>query len=448
MFEFFERTKKNVKAYRDFLKDSGVQEVKSWEDIPICDKQNYLLKYPMAEMTKDDISKAFLIGTSSGFSNSGSVFWLKEATDEEKYLKAVRELLVDNYGIDKKKTLVIVSLAFGTWIGGMQLATTFRNLATSMKNLTVATPGLDLNEAVQIAKEFGSYYDTILWVVNPSSINIIYSLLKDEKSLLDKKVVFPVVGEYFSENFREEVALKFGHDKNYPFALRTGYGSADAGDLGIESKETIVLRKFLNNNIELCKELFLKDEAPMMFVKNDKALFEFIDGEIIVTKDQFIPLIRYNTKDCGGMLKKEKLKKIIEKDLYKKLPQEILYVFGRVSDSIVFYGTNLNIIKIGDFLSSLKNMEYAGLFEVSEEKDGDISFFKFDIYVYDIKDGLEEVYLKKLLNFLKSSSKEFVAKYAKLCSATKKDLIRIELKLIQELKIDKKHKYYTRIENV
>lgn len=441
MFDFFEKTKTSVKAYRDFLQDNGANEVKRWQDIPICDKQNYLLKYPLKDMAKDDISKAFLIGTSSGFSKSGSVFWLKEAIDEDAYLKAVKELLIDNYAIDKKKTLIIVSLAFGTWIGGMQLASTLRNLASSMDGITVATPGLDLNEAVQIAKEFGSFYDTILWVVNPSSINIIYSLLKDEKTLLDKKIAFPVVGEYFSENFRESIAMKFGYDKSYPFALRTGYGSADAGDLGIESKETIILRKFLNNDKELCKKLFLQDEAPMMFEKNSKTLFEFIDGKMIVTKEQFIPLIRYNTKDIGGMLKKEKLKNIIDKQLYEKLPDEILYVFGRVSDNIIFYGTNLNVSKIGDFLSSLKDMSYGGLFEVSEIKQDDISFFKFDIFVQNVQKSLEKIYLKELINFLKHSSNEFTAKYEKLSGAAGEDLIQVDLKSIKELKIDKKHRY-------
>ncbi len=441
MFDLLKKTRQNVKAYRNFLINNGVTDIKNWQDIPICDKQNYLLKYPIEDLASDDISKAFLIGTSSGFSKSGSVFWLKEAVDEKAYLKAVRELLIDNYAIDKKKTLIIVSLAFGTWIGGVQLASTFRNLASIMDNVTVATPSLDIKEACEITKRFGKFYDTILWVVNPSSINIIYYLLENEKTLLDKKIVFPVVGEYFSENFRESIAVKFGYDKSYPFAIRTGYGSADAGDLGIESKETIILRKFLNQNRDLCKKLFSQDEAPMMFVKNSKTLFEFIDGEVIVTKEQFIPLIRYNTKDCGGILEKKRVKKFIDKKLYKKLPDEILYIFGRVSDSIIFYGTNLNISKIGDFLSSLKNMEYAGLFEVSEKKEGDISFFEFKIYTQNFKKNLEKDYLRELIIFLKSSSKEFATKYEKLCGATGNDLIRVELKPIKELKIDKKHRY-------
>jgi phenylacetate-CoA ligase len=441
MYDLFKKTRDAVKAYRDFLEQNGVSEIEKWEDIPVCDKHNYLLKYPVEDLTKEDVSNAFLIGTSSGFSKSGSVFWLKESVDEAAYLKAVRDLLIDNYGIDENKTLIIVSLAFGTWIGGMQLASTFRNLASEMEGVTVATPGLNIKEAVEIAKKFGKFYDKIVWTVNPSSINIIYYLLKDEPSLLNGKIVFPVVGEYFTENFREDVAVKFGHLKEYPFAVRTGYGSADAGDLGIEYKETIELRKFLNQNPQLCRKLFSYDEAPMMFVKNNKTFIEIINGEIIVTKDQFIPLVRYNTKDCGGILHKKELKEYIDRELYEKLPDEILYVFGRTGDSIIFYGTNLNITRIGDFLSSLNRSDYAGLFEVSEKIKNGVSFFEFVIYTHDGKKENESEYLENIVTFLKNSSNEFAAKYEKLSHAAGEDLIRVSVKSIGELKIDKKHRY-------
>jgi len=92
MFDLFENTRDGVRGYRDFLESKGALEPKRWADIPICDKQSYLLKYPIEELTKEDISKAFLIGTSSGFSKSGSLFWLKESVDEEAYLRAVKEL--------------------------------------------------------------------------------------------------------------------------------------------------------------------------------------------------------------------------------------------------------------------------------------------------------------------------------------------------------------------
>jgi len=441
MFDFFDKVRKNVKAYQQFLEDNNVQDIQKWSDIPLCDKENYLLKYPMKELAQEDISNAFLIGTSSGFSKSGSVFWLKEAVDERAYLEIIKQIFIKEYSIDRQKTLFIISLAFGTWIGGMQIATTLRAMASDMEHVTLATPGLDLKEAAEIAQKFGAFYDQILWICNPSSINIIYALVKDDDSLLQGKISFPVVGEYFSEDFREDIAFKFGHDRKYIYSIKTGYGSADAGDLGIESEETVKLRKFFNNHSELLQKLFKTNEAPMMFVRNEKAFIESIEGELIVTKDQFIPLVRYNTKDRGGILKKRDIKEYIDSVLYATLPDEILYVFGRVSDSIIFYGTNLNIHEIDKFLSSLKEMSYGGLFDVKEiQKDG-VSLFEFTIYTEDIKEELALEYQNTLIEFLKKSSNEFSAKYDKLSKAVDKDLITVNLKFINELQIDKKHRY-------
>ncbi|MFP4486184.1 MAG: hypothetical protein ACLFOC_04440 [Campylobacterales bacterium] len=441
MYEFFLKVKQNVKAYREFLEDNSANNIKEWSEIPLCDKANYLLKYPIEDLAFDDISKAFLIGTSSGFSKSGAVFWLKEATDESAYLETVKKIFIDEYEIDKNKTLFVISLAFGTWIGGMQIATTLRSLAASMEGVTITTPSLDLNEASLIVKKFGKYYDKIIWVCNPSSINIIYSLIKDDDSLLQKKIAFPVVGEYFSEDFREEIALKLGYQKEYAFSIKTGYGSADAGDLGIESEHTIELRKFFNRNLELAKTVFNKKEAPMMFVKNPHAFIECHDGNLIVTKEQFIPLVRYNTKDCGNILRKDSIKHLIPESLYQNLPDEILYIFGRANDSVIFYGTNIDIDQIKKFLSSLKNMSYGGLFEIEEIKEKDISCFEFTIYVDEIDENLKLIYKKELIEFLKRSSNEFNAKYEKLSNAAGRELINVVLKEISKLTIDKKHRY-------
>ena len=441
-FALFKEVKNSIEGYQKFLKQNNFDEAQKWTDIPICNKKNYMLKYPIEKLCRQELfKKCSLIGASSGFSKEGSVLWLKQADDEKAYINAVKQLLISNYSIDSKSTLIIVSLALGTWIGGMQLACTFRKLASEMDNVIIATPGMDLKEAVHIAKRFGYLYKQILWITNPSNINIIYSLILDDKELLEGKIYFPVVGEYFSENFREKIAKKFGHNKENPFVVKTGYGSADTGDLGIETEDTIKLRKYLNNNKSISQKLFNDEAPPMMFVKNPKAFIEVINNDLIVTKDQFVPLIRYNTHDNGGLIKKLKLKEAgIKEDILQNLPDEILYVFGRNSNDIVFYGTNLNVTQIEEFLNSLNDsFSYGGLFEIeTKEKDG-IEFFEFTIYLLDKKDSLQKQYQDSLIEFLKASSNEFAAKYDKLYSAVQEDLIKVKLDFIKNKNIEKKH---------
>ncbi|WP_025209359.1 hypothetical protein [Hippea sp. KM1] len=441
-FALFEDVKSNVEAYRQFLKDSNVENVKEWDDIPIMTKENYLLKYDIEKTTrKDGMKRCSLIGASSGFSKTGSVYWLKQADDEEKYLKAIEESFKALYSIDKKRTLVIVSLAFGMWIGGMQLACAMRSLASKVDyQLTTALPGLDLKEGEQIVKRFKNSFDQFIWITNASNVSIIYSLLKDDKDLLEGCVFFPVVGEYFSESFRKDIALKFGH-KSDAVALWTGYGSADTGDLGMETKETIGLRRFLLENSALCRELFDTDDPPMIMKRTSSAFVEIIDGSIVVTKDQLIPLIRYDTKDSGILLEKGEFEGKIPKSLYQGLPDEMICIFGRVSDSVVFYGTNLKIPQIGRFFYSLKELKYSGVFEVEQKKIEGIDTFYFTVYT-DGENKDKEKYCKdKLIEFLKSYSREFNAKYDSLTKAADIELINVEIKEISQKQAVKKHKF-------
>jgi len=441
-FELFHNVQETVAGYKKFQQEHQQKTVDAWENIPICDKQNYLLNYPITELIRENsFAKCFLIGASSGFSKSGSVLWLKQSEDEESYIEQVKTLLINDYDIDKKTTLIIVSLALGTWIGGMQLASALRSLAGKTDGVVTATPGINLKESVHIAKEFGSMFEQIVWVTNPSSINIIYALLKDNKDLMNAKIYFPVVGEYFTENYRETISQKFGHKKDNPFVVKTGYGSADTGDLGIENETTIRLRKFLNNHPSICKALFNEENPPMLFIKNDKAYMETIDGNLIVTKDQFVPLIRYNTHDTGGLISKNTLKLAgVPENLLANLPNDILYIFGRTTDSVIFYGTNLNIYESGDFLNSLdESFSYAGLFEVEKKAKNDIEFIEYTIYVLEERQELIKNYQSILIDSLKASSNEFAAKYDELKTAINDDLIKVKIKLISEKNNAEKH---------
>jgi phenylacetate-CoA ligase len=442
-FEFFNNVRETVPGYKDFISGHPIHSETDWNRIPLTNKQNYLLHYPVNKLIREgSFKKCFLIGASSGFSKSGTVWWLKQSEDEGAYIEKVKELFIRDYRVDKKSTLVLVSLALGTWIGGMQLACTLRSLAGKMDGIVTATPGIDLNESIQLAKTFGKMFDQIIWITNPSSINIIYARLKKEdKELLNGKIFFPVVGEYFTENFREKIAENFGHSTDNVYVVKTGYGSADTGDLGIERESTIRLRKFLNRHPELSEKLMGDKNPPMFFEKSHQAYIETINGNLVVTKDQFIPLVRYNTHDTGGLIKKETFRDTgIDPALYNALPDEILYVFGRTSDSVIFYGTNLNIYASGDYLNMLDtSFSYGGLYEVKVTEENDIQFVEFTIYVLAPRKELSEKYRQALIRFLKSSSNEFNAKYDRLKAAAGQDLIRVKILPVTDKNLAQKH---------
>lgn len=449
---FYRKVVSSVPAYRNEIENhkliNVIEEIKSLSQLPILTKSNYLLEYPYEELCwPNELDKIHFIGSSSGFSKSGIVYWTKRPEDELDYMESIETMLRNNYQIDQKRTLIFCCMALGLWIGGMMITSTLRILATKGRNnITVVTPGLNLKEAVEIYERFHQKYEQTLWITNPSNISIITALIR--KKNIDFKPAsnfFPVVGEYYSETFREKVAQNYGHSIDSPFVVWTGYGSADTGDIAVETEATIKLRKYLLRNPELNKCLFKSEETPMILELSDNVFIEIIENQIIVTKDQLIPLVRYNTGDCGGFLEKDFTLDCynIPHEISKDLPKRMLYVFGRATDNIIFYGTNLNLVNINNhFLSLPDEFKYSGLFQVKEMLIDELTHFHFTVYTEDYQNSmLSKMYYNELIQYLKSSSSEFETKFINLSNSIDKPLITLQLEDVTNLDVKIKHKF-------
>lgn len=418
----------HVDAYRLFLKEQTGSDAlpADFESLPLTDKRNYLMQYPLEALChQGDMDHIHLIGASSGFSKSGAVYWPKRPCDEKGYMNAIEQMFVSTADIDKRKTLCVECLAFGMWIGGMQIAAALRNIALSGKyRFTICTPGLDLKAAAHVIMHYHEYYDQVLIITNPSNIPLFTALFRQDGSSLPMgKITFPVVGEYFSEAFREQVGRQYGHEADAPYVVWTGYGSADTGDVGVETAATIALRKYFHRHQEQCMSVFGTSSAPMILATSPSAYIEIIEGNIVVTKDQFLPLVRYDTKDAGGLLDKTRIKGLVPDQLYASLPEEMLYVYGRVDNAVIFYGTNLMVNDIQDYLLSLPaEMGYGGLFTIHAEESGEVPTFHFTIYTAG-SHASDAVYLDHIIRFLSRNSAEFNIKYQNLSASCTRPLI-------------------------
>jgi phenylacetate-CoA ligase len=445
---FARRVYERVPAYRRFLDRHGVGPDAPWAELPLTDKKGYLLAYELEELCWDSsLEDCHLIGASSGFSRTGSLFWPKRPQDEAAYLQAVERMLVDYHHIDRRRTLVLVCLAFGTWIGGMQLAAGLRTLAgTGRLPLTVCTPGLNLGEAVEIYARFHRHFQQSLWITNVSNVSLIATLM--ERRALEPppgSVFFGVVGEYLPEAFRAWTARRFGHPPEEPFCVWTGYGSADTGDLGVETRATVALRRFIYARPELSRRLFGSENTPLIMAASAEAHLEVVEGNLVVTKDQLIPLVRYDTGDAGGLLTRDELAQVAElpSGLVQELPPLMLYVSGRASDAVVFYGTNLMVGDIhGHLLSLPAELGYGGAFELSRREEEGVSVFHFKVYVDQPQDqGLAQRYQQAIVEFLESRSLEFRAKYRALCASVGRELIQVELADAAQRPAHLKHRF-------
>lgn len=437
-----------VPGYRRFLAVHGAGVDTAFEALPLQTKQNYLLEYPIEELCWDgNLGDCHLIGSSSGFSKSGSVFWPKRPQDEAQYLESLERMLALNYGIDRKRTLILCCMALGTWFGGMTITAALRVIAASGRlPITVCTPGLNLAEAVDVYARFYPNFQQVLWITNPSNIGLISALIsRKELEVPPGSCFFPVVGEYFSEAFRESVAARYHHQPDAPFVVWTGYGSADTGDIGVETAATIRFRKFVHADSALRQQLFGSDDTPMLLALNPKAQVEILDGQIVVTKDQLVPLVRYNTGDEGGLLPTAALARELSlpADLLAELPETLLFVRGRASNAIIFYGTNLNVQDINQhFLGLPREMRYSGLFTVRRVIQGEVTLFEFTVLVEgEVDPVLTHSYHASLLQYLRGQSLEFEAKYANLTRSIGEDLIKLKLEELTATTGTIKHRY-------
>ena len=446
--QFAREVYQRVPAYRRFLDQRGVSPDAPWEELPLTDKKGYLLANDIEELCWDgSLDDCHLIGSSSGFSRSGSLFWPKRPRDEEAYLQALERMLIDYHHLDQRRTLVLVCLAFGTWMAGMQLATTLRTLAaTGRLPLTVCTPGLNLGEAVEIYARFHRHFQQSLWITNVSNVSLIATLM-EHRGLEPPpgSVFFGVLGEYLPEAFRAWVARRFGHDPEEPFCVWTGYGSADTGDLATETRQTIALRRYLYARPELSRRLFGSDNTPLIMAANPKAHLEVVEGNLVASKDQLVPLVRYDTGDAGGLLTPEELARAVELPpaLVPDLPPLMLYVSGRASDAVVFYGTNLMVGDIHEHLLSLpQEMGYGGAFELAQREEDGVSVFHFKVYTARPQDqDLARRYQQAIVEFLESRSLEFRTKYRALCASVGRDLIQVELADAAQRPAHLKHRF-------
>jgi phenylacetate-CoA ligase len=427
-----------VPAYRQFLDKAGASPGGPWTSLPLTNKADYLLAYPFEDLVWDrDLSGCHFIGCSSGFSKTGSIFWPKRPEDERNYLEGLRQTLADHYAIDQKRTLVLVCLAFGTWIAGIQMAASMRAMAIDRGELpiTVCTPGLNLSEAVQICARFQGQFEQFLWITNPSNIPLIATLLqRHELPVGGGRHQFAVLGEYYSQDFRDWVARRF--EQQNPYGIWTGYGSADTGGIGVETAATIALRAWYAAHPEQCQDRFGTASVPMILAQSSDILVEVVDGELIVSKDQLVPLIRYNTRDAGGQLNKSDCPEI------DGLPELMVYVYGRASDAVIFYGTNLMMSDLADFFLGLEaDYRYGGLFEVRKKEREGVSIFMFSLYAFAPDEQLRERLEAALMRFLTGRSLEFAAKFEPLSRSFGEKLIQLDLKDAAELQGRIKHRY-------
>jgi phenylacetate-CoA ligase len=129
------------------------------------------------------------------------------------------------------------------------------------------------------------------------------------------------------------------------------YGTADGGVLGNETPLSIAVRRFLADRPEAARAVFGQDRLPTLVQYDPMSrFFEAVDGALVFSGDNGIPLVRYGILDTGGVVPFEAMMAtlaglgfdplpLLEGGIARPMP--FAYVFGRSDFTVSFHGANV-----------------------------------------------------------------------------------------------------------
>lgn len=390
------RAREHVPAYRSYLQSCRDVRAGSWEEQPVTDKQNYLLAYDYNDLLADGYEQTFAIFASSG-SSGHSFYWPQLKTMHRSAVPALEGFLEQAFKLSRRKTLAIVGLALGSWIGGEHVSWALKSIAVnSTYPFAVFSPGNRHEEIIRMICRAARFVDQILLFVCPSAIahlNLRAEAAGDPLPLA--KLRYVVLGEPFPESVRTSLQARAGLDRCAPFMLSI-YGSADTGVLGAESPASVAARQLLSEDRELSASLVVGPTVPHLFhVAAPDAYLESVAGELCVTRWQGIPLLRYNLHDDVRLWSWRALRSAIlqcpgrrpaDVDLRGVLAvasddlPDLLAVVGRSDRTVILCGTNLSEAMIDQAVRSAALEPYlTGICRARLCYDGDRQRLEFDL---------------------------------------------------------------------
>ncbi|MBI2889076.1 MAG: phenylacetate--CoA ligase family protein [Candidatus Liptonbacteria bacterium] len=308
--KFFHEAAQRVPAYKDFLEKNGVKPelvktIGDFKKIPLTTKENYLLQYPLAELSWDGnfTRGKWIISSTSG--STGEPFYFPRTRYQDEQFTLTAELCFrEFFGIERKSTLFIDCFALGVWIGGMFMYQVVRTLIDSGRyRLSLITPGADKTEAIKAFKNLAPHFDQ---VIIGGYAPLVKDLIDDgvragiEWRKYDVKYFFAAEG--FTEGFRDYIVAHGG--VKHPLAgTLNHYGTADLGTMAHETPLSILVRRLAVNDEALFGKIFpeaYREPTLTQFIP-ELFYFEEVEGVLACSALGGLPLLRYNLKDRGGV---------------------------------------------------------------------------------------------------------------------------------------------------
>lgn len=358
LFNLFKQASLNVPAYRNFLRKNNISRsaIRTTEDItsiPVMSKKNYLRENTFADILWHGLTRLpYVLTSTSGSTGKPSYFARSHEVDDQSSL--IHELIFSASSLKKdKSTLAIVCFGMGVWIGGVITYQAYERMGRRGYPISILTPGINKTEILKILKDLAPQYEQLILTGYPPFLkDVIDEALAQGISFKNHRVCLLFAAEAFSEHFRDHLAEKVGIENPLTDTINI-YGAADIGTMAFETPFSILARRLAVKDEKLFADIFggtMKTPTLAQYVP-EFVSFEVSDGEILISGDSTIPLLRYSIGDHGGIytftelveryrkhgidLLKEAKAAGIQKHVYE-LP--FVYVFERIDLATTLYG--------------------------------------------------------------------------------------------------------------
>jgi phenylacetate-CoA ligase len=433
-----QETAAHVPAYARFLRLAGydpsrLRSFADFQDLPVVDKDAYLARYALEQRCRrGELARAHIVTLSSG-TTSTPTLWPRFPEQDAVQIEGFTDILHEHLRIRDRWTLMVVTLAMGSWVAGTMVAEMGQRMfAQPGMRGTVVTPGLNQDETLRFLEQLGPHYDQtfIMGYAAPMAA----MLEEGQRRGIDWSVLNLTLSsgsEYVSDGQRERLAQLLGKDLDRLEGFVGLFASSEAGGIiGYESHLCLLVRRLCARTPGLAEALFDSPVVPSLDQYNPlNAFLETHDGQILLTTRGGVPLVRYNTHDRGGILSMEEMVlrcRTFGYDLQAELaargfgpeyyrPLPFVYVFGR-SDAVTVHGANVYADQLTDLLAQqVLRATNSGHFRVAtlDQPDGH-TLLRLEI---ELNAGIEgsaalgALYERSIVQGLRRISSEFRAAY-------------------------------------
>lgn len=376
----FHKAVKNTPAYEKFLnknrlKFPQINSIKTINDfnklVPATEKDNYVKLYDFASRCKHgELPVRGNIDESSGTSGKATN-WIHDIGEEDLLFKSVKFEYNYSFSNEKEDYLVISAWSSGPWATGVRFCELMEQVAL-VKN-TDTNP----DKIIETLETFGKNRRYLIGAY-PPFIKSLLDNYKDRINWKDYKIDLVIGGEGVTLDWVYDVKNKLKKGAK----IVSSYGSSDIDiGVGFETPLCFYIRELINKDLKLRKEIFGREDVPMIFQYNPTAHYiKNIIGEgdksefevTLLDSNAALPKIKYNIHDEGKKFSFNNLFAIIEgrypkfwdQFLRKSKTSEkdilnlpFLTIFGRSDGTLSFDGANVYPSQVENAILKSSNLD-------------------------------------------------------------------------------------------